>query len=54
MGDTCSGTALYSDESINEIKKFLSKRASYVGTDGKFISSVNVDTVQLIVHNLTR
>ena len=49
-----SSTALYSDESLEEIKGFLLKREAYVGTDGKFISSVNVDTTELVIHNLTR
>lgn len=52
-GDTGSGNATYSDEAVAEIDNFLSKKKAYVGTDGRFISSVDVDTVALVLHNLT-
>jgi len=52
-GDTASGNVTYSDEAINEVKSFLSKKRAYVGTDGRFISSVSVSTVDLVMHNLT-
>jgi len=52
-GDVCSWTALYSDESINEINDYFSKRKAYIGTNGKFTASVNTSTVKLVLHNLT-
>lgn len=52
-GDTASFTMTYSDDSKEEVQNFLSMRRAYVGTDGKFISSINVETVQLVLHNMT-
>jgi hypothetical protein len=52
-GDTSSFTMTYSDESKDEVKDFLAMRRAYVGTDGNFISSINVETVQLVFHNMT-
>jgi hypothetical protein len=52
-GDTASGNATYSDEAIQEVDEYLNTKKAYVGTDGRFTSSVNVSTVQLVLHNLT-
>lgn len=52
-GDTASGNVTYSEESIAEVNRLLSTRRLYVGSDGKFISSTAVDTVNLVLHNLT-
>lgn len=52
-GDTASGNVTYSDESIAEVDKLLSMRRAYVGSNGKFISSTAVVTVELVLHNLT-
>lgn len=52
-GDTASGNVTYSDESINEVNEFLTKKRAYVGTDGTFMSSIDVSTVALVMHNLT-
>lgn len=52
-GDTASGNVTYSDEAIKEVDTYLSKKRAYVGTDGKFTSSVAVSTVNLVLHNLT-
>lgn len=52
-GDTSSATIVYSDESVQEVDNFLSTKRAYVGTDGRFISSTGVDTVNLVLHNLT-
>ncbi len=52
-GDTASGNAAYTDEAIREVDEFLTKKRAYVGTDGNFISSTSVDTVNLVMHNLT-
>ena len=53
MGDVCSFTSVYSDESVDEITDYLQKRKAYVGTDGKFIFSTSIDTVDFVLHNLT-
>lgn len=52
-GDTASANVTYSDEAIAEVDHYLKKRKAYVGTDGKFTSSVDVSTVALVLHNLT-
>ena len=52
-GDTASGNVTYSEESIAEVNRLLGTRRLYVGSDGKFISSTAVDTVNLVLHNLT-
>lgn len=52
-GDTASGNVTYSDEAIQEVDDYLKQRKAYIGTDGKFTSSVSVSTVQLVLHNLT-
>lgn len=52
-GDTMTCNFIYADESIKEINDFFQKKRAYVGTDGRFISSVNVSTVALSFHNLT-
>lgn len=52
-GDTSSANVVYADESIHEVKEFLTTKRAYVGTDGRFVSSTSVDTVNLVLHNLT-
>jgi hypothetical protein len=52
-GDTVSANATYSDEAVKEVDTYLKKKRAYVGTDGNFISSTSVDTVNLVMHNLT-
>lgn len=52
-GDTGSGNATYSEESILEVNKFLASKKAYVGTDGEFLASVNVITVALVMYNMT-
>lgn len=52
-GDTCSLNIVYSDESIAEVKKYLSSKKYYVGTDGKISFSANTDTVSYILKNIT-
>ena len=52
-GDTSSANAIMSDEGIKEIHKRLKTRAAYVGTDGEFYASTAVDTVNLVLHNMT-
>jgi hypothetical protein len=52
-GDTCSGNALYTQEARDQVKKFLQTVRAYVNTNGQFMASTEVDTVQLVLHNLT-
>lgn len=52
-GDTASCNIVYSDDAIREVDTFLTKRRAYVGTDGRFMSSVDVSTVALVMFNMT-
>lgn len=52
-GDVCSANSVYSEESIKEVDDYLKTRQAYVGTDGKFLSSTGVVTVELTLRNLT-
>lgn len=52
-GDVGSSNILYSDEAVKEIKDFLASKRAYVGSDNKFMSSVNVHTVALMLRNMT-
>lgn len=52
-GDMMNCNVVYSDEAVNEVKEYFKKRRAYVGTDGQFISSTNVATTALVLHNLT-
>ena len=52
-GDTCSMTAVYSDEAVKEVNEFLSKKRAYVGTNGEFMHTTGTDTANFMLHNLT-
>lgn len=52
-GDTASANVTYSDESVQEVTKLLTMKKAYVGTDGNFLASTAVSTVELVMHNLT-
>lgn len=52
-GDTSSGTALTTTESIKELTDFLSTPQAYVGLDGRFIDDIGVDTVNYILSGMT-
>lgn len=52
-GDTCSANATYTDESLQEVDHFLQTAKAYLNTSGQFQASVNTDTVELVLHNLT-
>lgn len=52
-GDTGSGNGAYSDEAVAEIDEFFTKKACYVNTDGTFVNDLQVDTVALILRNMT-
>lgn len=52
-GDTASGTVVYSNDSIDEIKQKLNSRNFYVGTDGKINFSTSTDTIGFVLANMT-
>lgn len=52
-GDTVSANITYSDNSIEEMAKYLKTKKAYVGTDGRFLNSTQVSTISLVMHNLT-
>jgi len=52
-GDTSSANICYSDESIRECETYFNSRRAYVGTNGEFINSTSVSTVELVLHNMT-
>lgn len=52
-GDTASSTIVYTQESIDEIDKLLDSREAYLDPRGGFKASCNVQTVQLVLRNMT-
>lgn len=52
-GDTSNGLFLYSEDSIEEVDKFIGSKKAYVGTDGRPIASISVSTLDLIFHNMS-
>lgn len=52
-GDMVSGVVLYSEDSINEIKKYLSTAAAYIRPEGGLLNSPYVPPVQRVIHNMT-
>ena len=52
-GDTASGNIPYSDEAIKEIDDLLDSPRAYLGPDGRFIDSVGVSTINLVMFNMT-
>lgn len=52
-GDTASGNIPYSDEAIKEIHDLLNSPQAYLGPDGRFIDSVGVSTINLVMFNMT-
>jgi len=52
-GDTASGNFVYSDESVAEVNAFFKQKRAYVDVDGSLVSSCGIDTVKLVLHNLT-
>jgi hypothetical protein len=52
-GDTSSGNIAYSDEAISEAKDFFKSKRAYIGTDGRLLFSCNIDTVKLVMFNMT-
>ena len=52
-GDTCSLTAVMTDEGIEEIKQLLNSRDYYVGVSGKLVFSSQNDNSSLIFAEVT-
>lgn len=53
-GDTVSVSVLMTDEGLEEIKRFMGTREAWVDPRGGMVASVNVDTVALVLKNMTR
>lgn len=52
-GDTASLNALYTDESLKEIRDFLNTKNAYVNPRGGLRASADVHTVALVLKNMT-
>lgn len=52
-GDTSSLNAVYSDEAVAEVKAHLNSKAAYVDPRGGLRASAAVDTVELVLRNMT-
>lgn len=52
-GDTMSGNAVHTDESIQEVKDFLNSVRAYVGSDGRFIYDTDIDTIKYVLSFVT-
>ena len=52
-GDTMSYTALWGEESIQEIENLLRSRNYYVGLDGNMAFSMSDDTINLMLSSMT-
>lgn len=48
-----SSLVAYSDEAIEEIKKYHRSARGYLNTSGQILHSCNTDTVKYVFHNLT-
>lgn len=53
-GDTVSTSVLMTDEGVEEVQRFMTRREAWVDPRGGMIASVNVDTVALVMKNMTR
>ena len=52
-GDTASFNAVYTDESLEEVRAYLNTKAAYVDPRGGLRASANVATVALVLRNMT-
>lgn len=52
-GDTSSANILYSDDSIAEMDKFFKNKNAYLDPNGGLKASCDVDTVSLVLRNMT-
>jgi hypothetical protein len=51
--DTVSATILYSDEAVEETKKFLNSKACYVDSSGELTYDTNTETVRYVLKTMT-
>ena len=52
-GDTCSATIVYSQEAISEVDNYLNSKEAYLSPQGGFKASTSVNTVNLVLKNMT-
>lgn len=52
-GDTASATIVYSDEAIAELDRYLDSTAAYLDPRGGFKAGCDVDTITLVLKNMT-
>lgn len=52
-GDTASATIVYSDEALAELDKYLDSTAAYLDPRGGFKAGCDVDTITLVLKNMT-
>jgi hypothetical protein len=52
-GDTSSFNSVMTDEGVEEVTKFLRRKEAWVDPRGGMIASANVDTVALVLKNMT-
>lgn len=48
-----SGIVLYSEDSKNEIKKYLNSAAAYIRPGSGLLNSPYVDPVERVIYNMT-
>jgi len=53
VGDTCSATALLTEDSKQEIKAMINSRNFYVAVNGRMAFSANDDIIELTLSNMT-
>lgn len=52
-GDTVSNNIVYTQEAVTEIDKYLNSPSAHVDPAGGLRASASIDTVNLVLHNLT-
>lgn len=52
-GDTCSANILYTKQAIEEAERYLKSKAAYLDPQGGLRASMNIDTVALVLNNMT-
>lgn len=48
-----SGVVLYSEDSKNEIKKYLNTAAAYIRPNDGLLNSPYTDPIDRVIHNMT-
>lgn len=52
-GDMMSANAIYIDESVQEVNRYLRSKAAYVDAGGRFMNSSMTDTVERVLFNMS-